>query len=296
MRAMHMKKNISGTGLLYAAALIFTMTSLSVKFASRYFSGLFVSSARFVIGAALCAGVLFIRKERPARLDRRSLVWVILRGFIGAISMVLSFVSIELTGPGRATLLGNTYPLFVGIFGALFFGEKLSVKTSASVLVCTLGAFFVVRDGSGASFAGDLAAIASAVTAGIAVNFVRRASAGGVDPFILYLSPCLFGLPLLAFAPLPAAPVGFAGVFFLVAVGVGAFVAQAFMAMGYKTVSAGQGSVIFYVETALTVALGLLLAGEVFTIRFLAGFILILAGLWINREKRPKAPAAAANS
>ena len=273
--------NIPGSLALYLSAALFSFTSLFVKLASPYYSGLFVSASRFAIGAALCLAVLFrryggIKPVKPA--------YLLMRGLFGSVSMIASYAAISLTGPGRAVLLSNTYPLFVAVFGALFFGEPFKPRTAASIAICTAGAFLVVRDGSGAALAGDLLALGSAILAGAAVNFVRRASQFD-NPFLIYLSPCLLGLPLFAFAPLPASSGGAAGLGFLLGVGLLAFLAQALMAYGYRSVPAAKGSVVFYGETALTVLLGALFAGESFTARFAAGFALILAGLWLNQSR-----------
>jgi drug/metabolite transporter (DMT)-like permease len=199
--------------------------------------------------------------------------------------MASTYAAIALTGPGRAALLSNIYPVFVPVFAALFFKERFNPKTLASLVVCSLGAVLVMRDGSGAALGGDLLALLSAVFAGVAVNFVRVASKTE-NPIIVYLSPCLFGLPILAFAPMPHAAVGAVAILLLLGVGVGAFFAQALMSQGYKSVPAGRGSVVFYWETALTVVLGFLLAGEHFNLRFAGGLALILAGLWWNRERK----------
>jgi drug/metabolite transporter (DMT)-like permease len=275
-----MKRLFSGQGALLFAATSFALTSLCVKFASRYYSGLFVSASRFVIGAALCAAMIAARKPR---FERSTLPMILLRGGLGVVSMVATYIAISLTGPGRATLLSNTYPIFVGISGALFFKEKMSPRIFASLLLCTIGTVFVVRDKSGASLAGDMVALVGAVTAGISVNIVRKASVAGVDPFILYLAPCVFGLGLFAVAPLPSGPGTPAGMLLLLGVGTGAFLAQALMTRGYKTVTANKGSISFYWETALTVALGAIFVGEKLNLLFLVGLCFILLGLWTNR-------------
>lgn len=280
-----MRRKPSGILALFLSATTFAFVTLLVKLASRSFPGYFVSGARFAIGIALCLAVL-ATAYRGTRPKKPRLV--VFRGLFGALSMIASYIAISLTGPGRATLLGNTYPLFVAVFGALFFGERLKPLTLASIAVCTAGAVLVMRDGSGAALSGDLLALASAVLAGVAVNFVRKASSGGENPFILYLSPCVFGLPVLFAAPPPTGPVGLAPVLFVIGVGVLSFVAQALMAVGYRSVPAGRGSVVFYWETALTVLLGFLLAGERLNLRFLAGLVVILGGLWLNRERTGK--------
>lgn len=284
---------VKGIAALYLSAFLFSFTSLFVKLSSAYYSGLFISVARFAIGAVLCVSVLLARYGglRPAKP-----FLVAMRGLVGSLSMAASYAAISLTGPGRAVLLANTYPLFVAVFGALFFGEAFAPKTLASAVLCTAGAALVVRDGSGAALAGDLLALGSAVLAGVAVNIVRKATQFE-NPFMLYLSPCVFGLALAAFAPMPAASGGPAGILLLLGVGGVAFLAQAFMAYGYRSVPAAKGSVVFYLETALTVLLGALFAGERFTARFVGGLALILAGLWLNQSRigtRRAAPPAGA--
>jgi S-adenosylmethionine uptake transporter len=262
-----------------------------VKLASPYYSGLFISASRFAIGVALCLFVLFRRYGgvKPVKPG-----YVALRGLFGSGSMILGYMAISLTGPGRAILLGNTYPLFVAIFGALFFGERFNARNLGSVAICTAGAILVVKDGSGAALSGDLLALAGAVLAGMAVNYVRKATQYD-NPFMIYLSPCLFGLPLFAFVPAPAQSGGAIGILLLLGVGVLGFAAQAIMAYGYRSVPAAKGSIVFYWETALTVLLGALFAGERFTFRFLAGFALLLAGLWLNQARaRARPPEGAA--
>lgn len=65
----------------------------------------------------------------------------------------------------------------------------------------------VMRDGSGASLLGEVIALGSALFAGVAINFVRRAAQHD-NPFMLYFSPCLFGLPLFVFVPRDAGRIG----------------------------------------------------------------------------------------
>jgi S-adenosylmethionine uptake transporter len=266
---------------LFSSALVFSLTNLFVKLAGTQFSGLFISGSRFVLGALLAAAVVLARRTR---LEKALLPTVILRGLFGSLSMILTYLAIGLTGPGRAVLLTNTYPVFVTIFGALLFRERTTKRIVASLALCVVGAVLVVRDGSGANLIGDLLALGGSVFAGLAVNYVRRASKAGVDPFLLYLSPSLFGLPILAFAVFPTTNPGPLPLFFLLSVGLGAFLAQILMAAGYRKVSAGRGSIVFFLETGLTVLLGALFAAEALTLRFGIGLLLIFAGIWWNRR------------
>lgn len=269
-----------GEPALYASVLIFSFVNLFVKIAGSHFSGFFVSGIRFAIGAVLAFIVVFTRKSWP---DKAQLPDIILRGLFGALAMIATYVAIALTGPGRATLLSNTYPLFVALFGVLLFKERASWRLAGSLALSMAGAVLVMRDGSSVNPLGDVVALAGAVFAGISVNYLRRASSRGVDPLVIYLSPCLFGLPVLAFASFPGTAPSAAAVVFLLAVGIGAFLAQALMTYGYRTVSASRGSVFFFAETGITVLLGALFAGETVTPRFGLGLSLIFAGVWMNR-------------
>jgi S-adenosylmethionine uptake transporter len=285
-----MRKKPAGILALFLSATVFAFVSLCVKLASQWFAGYFISGLRFVIGTVACLALLLWR-YKGVRV--RKPVFVLLRGLFGAASMIASYAAISMTGPGRATLLGNTYPLFVALFGAAFFGERFRARTLLSILVCTGGAVLVMRDGSGAALTGDLLALAGAVLAGLAVNCVRRASSAGENPFVLYLSPCLFGLPILAAAPLPVAAPGPVGILLVAFVGLGSFAAQALMSVGYRSVPAGKGSVVFYWETALTVLLGFLFGGEKPGLRFVAGLVVILCGLWLNMDRGRREKTAA---
>ncbi|MCX7023543.1 MAG: DMT family transporter [Spirochaetes bacterium] len=269
---------LGGIPRLYAAATMFAVTSVFVKLAAARLGGPMVSGVRFAVGILFCVVAIAVtgggfRPKRPGI--------VLLRGLFGAASMILAYVAIGLTGPGRATVLGNTYPILVAVIAALVFGERIRPATIVSLAACALGAFVVVRDGSGASMLGDLAAIGGAIFAGFAVNFVRRASATD-GPFMLYLAPCLFGLPALALGGgLSSAAIDPSGIWLALAAGVFAFCAQIMMALGYKLVPAGKGSVVFYFETALTMVFGVLL-GERPNARFFAGLAFIALGLAVN--------------
>lgn len=283
-------RRVGGYVSLYLSATIFAVVSLLVRWASEYASALFVSAARFAVGAVASLAILAfayrsIVPKNPALLA--------LRGLFGAVAMATAYAAIALSGPGRAIILGNTYPLFVALFGAAFFGERLRGRTLASLAFCIAGALLVARDGSGASLAGDLLALLSAVVTGVAINLVRKL-AMDENPFMIYLSPCLFGLPIFFLVPSGGAVSANAvGIALILAVGLGALVAQALMAHGYRSVSAGAGSVVFYWETVLTVALGALFAGENFNLRFAAGLAAILFGLRFNQGPLLKRKASA---
>jgi drug/metabolite transporter (DMT)-like permease len=103
---------------IFLSCLLFSITSVTVKYAGYRFSGSFISFARFTIGGVL-AFLLLLAIKKSIRL--RDPIALLLRGVLGASAMVTTYIAIQMTGSGHATLLSDTYPVFTAIFGCLFF-------------------------------------------------------------------------------------------------------------------------------------------------------------------------------
>lgn len=273
---------------MVAAAALFALTTTMVKLASGVNSVFFISALRFLVGGAASLAVLAYLRKGVRILNRRD--WA-LRGIYGAASMTFMYLAIGMTSGGRASMLANTYPVFVALFGRLFFGERARRSAPLALLLCTAGSVLVFNDGAGYSPLGDLFALVSAVFAGLAINHLKRARATE-DPVTLYLSPCLFGLPVAAAMALgkPVDPSAGA-VLLVVALGLVVFLAQVLMTWAYRFVSAARGSRVFYLETVFAVAMGGFI-GERLTAAFFAGAGLIMAGLWLDTRMAGAAAAA----
>jgi len=260
------------------SALLFAINSILVKIISTNFSGSFISLLRFIIGIIL--GYFFLRFSHvPIKVyDKKS--WT-LRGLFGALGMITMYVSISMTSSGRATLLSNTYPIFVAIFGFLFFKESISIFSISSLVLCICGASFILWDGSHYAKLGDAIALISGITGGLAIIYLKKGSA--VDhPIIIYLSTCIFGLILFPFTLNEWKNLTFQSFLLIVLNSTIAFIAQAFMTYGYRYTTAVKGSIISYFGIPLTLIFSYFFVGEVFKPKFFAGIILILAGLFLT--------------
>jgi len=286
--------SIHGMAALLAAALLFATTTTLVRLASNSLSGYFISMVRFAVGAVLSIAWL-VASRRGIRIINKS-DWF-LRGLYGAISMTLSYMAISRTSGGRATMLSNTYPIFVALFGRLFFGQRLLPTAIPALVLCTAGSVIILNDGSGYAMSGDAMALLSAVFAGLAINHLKRARVTD-DPVSLYLSPCIFGLPVvisltLGTGSVPVAP-HVASIAMAVGLGVIVFGAQVLMTWGYKYVNAASGSRIFYLEIIFAVILGALI-GERLKPAFFVGAGVIMAALsldWFVILRGPRAGQA----
>lgn len=281
-----MNKKNSSYWILCVASLLLALNAVVVKIAAGTFSGPFISSFRFLLGIGFVSASLLVFKQGFRIHNKRS--WI-MRGIWGAASMIAYYQAIQLTSSGRATLLLNTYPLFVAILGFLIFKEKIMKYTIISLLFCTAGVLFVLHDGSDYNIWGDLIALGGSIAAGFAVQFVKK-SRETDNSFIIYLSPCLFGLSILPLTFREFVRIDFHGFFLLLAVALLSFLAQSLSAYGYKAISASKGSVVFFLQTALAIVFSIFI-DEKLSARFFVGLGLIVVGLAIHNYKTIKSPA-----
>jgi len=275
-----MNKKTLSYGMLYLASVLLALAAVIVKIAARTFSGLFIATFRFLIGIVLISAALLWLKKGFHVYNKKA--WI-LRGIWGSISMVAYYRAIQLTSSGRATLLVNTYPLFVAILGFLIFKEKITRGTILGLAFCTAGILFVLNDGSHYDVFGDLIALGSGLAAGFAVHYVKICRETD-NSIVIYLSPCLLGLVLLPATYREFRNIRLEGFVLLFLIGLLTFLAQSLMAYGYKEISASRGSVVFFLQTALAIVFSIFV-DERLSVRFFAGLGLIIIGLALNNYR-----------
>ena len=277
--------------MLYLSAVLFAVNSVIVKIAAQTYSGLFISSIRFLFGIFLTIIAIRLSGQKFRIINKK--YWI-LRGIAGAIAMICFYVAIHLTSSGRTALLEKIYPIFVTIFSYLLYREKITKNIIFSLILCTIGVFFILYDGSEYYLIGDLIALCAGIAASFAIIFIKKARETD-SSLMIYLSPCIFGMITLPFTFGEFTEITPNGFIFLFLIGILTFVAQVMMAYGYKEVPASKGSIIFYLETILTIFLSLMIVDEIITTRFIIGCTLVILGLLINNSPkwfRIKAEAA----
>ena len=273
------KEETKGEITILISNIFFAITAILVKLVPGIFDGFFISFIRFIVGIILC--VLFIKFLKSGFKVHGKIFWI-LRGFCGAGAMILYFVSIQMTSSGRATLLTNTFPIFVALFGFLFFKEKVRLYNIISIILCIIGIFLVFYDGSKYPLTGDILGLIAAIMAGFAVIFLKGLREKN-NSIIIYLPVCLFGLLLTSFSAGQIVSVNIPILIILITTGVAAFFAQIFMTYGFKFVSSTRGSIITFSKIPMTIVLSFFV-GEEFKFKFIIGTILIIIGLVVNRK------------
>lgn len=270
------EKNMRGAGLaaVVASAACFAGMAALVKLLSAEYDGIFMSFGRFVVGAILASATIAIRGSGFAVRDPKDVVW---RGIYGSVGMVLYFVSIQLSGAGRGSVLNTTYPLFSILLGALFFKERLGRRSIAGAFVCFAGVTLIFWDSSSPSLLGDCIGLASGLIAGVSIQYTKRARRNN-GPEIVYLAVCASGI-LVTFWTAPAAlSLDLRSALILLASAILGYAGQITLTWGVKYMDASEAGIVSFLKIPLAIGLGLFL-GEGLSLRFAAGTIIVIAGL-----------------
>ena len=90
-----MNDRMKGFPLLYLSSLLFAVSAVAVKEASRYYNSFLVSGIRFLIGAVFCVFILILSAGEVKAVSRKI---VFLRGLFGFAAMGLYYFSISHQG------------------------------------------------------------------------------------------------------------------------------------------------------------------------------------------------------
>ncbi len=274
-------ENDTASALFYIhlSNVFFAAAALFISALSGAFSGYFTSFARFAIGAALgFAHLALIGK--PFKINR---FWPwIGRGVFGSLAMTLYYVSIELGTAGRASLLNNTFPIFVAVISIFVLREAVRPVTVAGILLAFTGVAFVLADGSAASFTADALGLASGVLGGISYHFNKRATRTE-NPIVIYLSVCLVGMAFNAFSVGEAARLQPVSAAFIALAALAAYFAQVSVTIGLAKIDTTAGSVHTFAKIPLTIVGGILLFGNPAKPAFILGTVLLAAGILLDK-------------
>ncbi len=135
-------------------------------------------SARSTLAALALIVMNFIRDRKNAfKVDLKSLLIIALTGFISlTLNNMCYFTSIERSGMSVAAVLMYTAPIFVMIFSAIFFKEKITRKKVAALIITFAGCILVslTSEKNPADNIGILCGLASGFTYGLYSIFMRN--------------------------------------------------------------------------------------------------------------------------
>lgn len=274
------------TGYLYLIVVFIIWGSLYAvsKYAMAEIPPFTVLLFRYLIGAA----ALFfpVRKIGFPQIQKGHFKYFLGIGVLGyTVSIGLQLIGTKMMDASLASLISSMNPVAMIVMAAVFLREKLTVQKAASLIVSISGVYVILGGGRGSVRASGAAALIGAVLLWSAASILIRKISGDYDPvltaFYGMLIAILFTLPA-SLAELHDNPCTFTvpGVLSLIYLGVVCTaLAHTLWNKSLSMLDAGTCSMFFPLQPLTSAVMGILFLGEKITANYMAGAVLISAGI-----------------
>jgi len=255
---------------------------------------------RFTIATACLLAFVRAREGGLPRLDRRSLLGVLLLGATGVFAYnAFFFTGLASVPAGRAAVIIAANPIGIALGAALFFGEGVTGRQALGIALSVAGAAEVIGHGAPLSlFASGLtpgdAAILGCVVSWSAYSLLGKAVMSRVSPLgavtwsslagtLLLLPPALVeGLAPAAYPWSAWMAAAYLGVF-------GTVLGFTWFYEGILAVGPSRAGVFINLVPVSAVIMAWFVLDEPVDLSLLAGGGLVLAGVWLTNTARKPA-------
>jgi len=218
--------------------------------------------------------------------------WLFLRGLVGAIALVLYFITIQLIPLATAVTIQFITPIFTTIIGIFLNKERVAPIQWLFFLVAFGGIVMIQGFDERVTLQVMIIGVVAAFFAGMAYNVIRRLKTGEHPLVIIFYFP-LVTMPLTggysAFNWVQ--PSGIAWLYLLL-VGVLTQIAQYYMTRAYQEEELNKVASVSYTGIILALIFVWVIFGETFNLQTYAGMIIVLSGvvlnLWYKQYRMPK--------
>lgn len=267
------------------STLFFAMMNSMVKYLADYgaFQLVFFRS----LGTLVFSMSFLLYRKIPIFGNQTKLLF--LRGFTGASSMVLFFLALQFMTLGSAVTLRYTAPLFVALLTVMFMGEKIKFIQWIFFAISFAGVVLVKGFDATVNFFGLTIIILSSITS--AITYILISKIGSKDHYMVIINYFMLMATLTgAFGCLFEwkTPQGIAWFYFIL-LGITGLIAQVLMTKAFQIGPAHTIAPFKFVEVIFSLAFGVLVFLDVYTLYSLLGMGMIILGLVLNaRYKKVK--------
>lgn len=292
-----LKRNEENLGILLMvmACAFFCAMACLVKLVS-HIDSVKIGLSRFVVGLCILTAAAVMGKIK-LRFNNKRLLFV--RGLLGGIGIILTYLAIIKLGVSKGMVLVATYPVFAYIFSVIVIKERPSFPSAAAVVTAFVGIYIVMTGNNGTAgfWSGfgvyEILAVSVGLLGGLVIVTIRKLHETD-SSYSIYFSQCAIGF-CLAVAPsrLWAASIKSGELMILLFIGVLATIGQLMMTQSYKHLPVRKGAVLGMLEPLFCYIAGVIIFGEFFSVTAAFGSLLIIGScvavvLLDGREKTDK--------
>lgn len=272
-------------------------TFIAAKPVSQELDPYTAAFSRFLMASLVLSALVINQEGRIPGLKGRQIMAVVLLGLTGIFSYnVLFFSALQTAEAGRAALIIASNPVFIALFSALLFRERIRPLRAGGILLSIMGAMIVISHGDmemilqGGLGQSDIYLL-GCVFSWVAYTLIGKRVMMGLDPLAAVAYSCIAGTLLLLF---PALGEGMAGGLF--AVSPVALISLVYLALfgtvlafvwfyrGVHEIGAVRAGLFINLVPVSAVTLGVLILGEEPGISLLIGGGMILIGLLLTNR------------
>lgn len=274
-----------GLTMMLLASLLFALMSTFVYAASRTqppVAAAVVSFIRVTVNMSLLLITAAITGGLGALFgDRRPSLW--LRGFFGAVSLVLSFSSIQRIGPGESAFLSASSGIFVAAMAPWVLAQRNTPGRWMAILGALYGLFLLLQpEAIEPDLIGRLMGLGSGFLAALAYLMIAKAGRTNTPQTIVFYF-CLVAMMVHACWFMWRGfelPVGRAAWGWVLAAGLTGSIAQIFLTRAYQLAPAALVSAVGYSAPVLSLLLGVVLFGRIPGEQaILGGALIVMSGV-----------------
>lgn len=291
---------------LILTAVFWGGTFVAARVAAQHVDPFSASFLRFFIASLFLAAL--IRKREPDfwRLRKEELVPYLLLGMTGVLAYnVFFFLGMKTVPAGRASLIIANNPIFIALFSALIFRERLRPWNVAGVFLSLAGAVVVISRGNLAgltAFAGvgwGELCILGCVASWVSYSLIGKAAMSRISPLRAVTGSCLTGTAALLIpallsglpSSLPEYPLpAWSALFFLGFFGT--VLGFIWYYEGIRSIGPSRASVFINFVPLSGVILGALILDEAIDETVMLGALLIIGGVMLTNWRRQRAAGA----
>ena len=284
MTALAGVTRLPGLALMGFSALSFSIMAAAIKLVAH--DGL--PSSEIVFFRGLLCSVLTIAALRADRSPilgtRRGLL--VLRGLFGFAGLYLYCEALGLLELPDAMALQYTHPIFAAVFAAIFLREKMPKGSGIAMAICAAGALVILDPFGTGPLTGNLIALASGVSAGLAYTVVRSLSrTESALTIMLSFHLAAFFIGGVWMLPEFVWPEGVQWAW-LVVIALVSQAGQWFLTHGLRKEKAGPATTVGYTAIAFGAVWSYLFFDEAIGWKVVVGTVLMVLGLAVLSRRR----------
>lgn len=239
--------------------------------------------------ATLILGIIMALRKESFYLKFQEIPMMIGLGVLFALSSVLLFESYRYMDVGLASTLLFIEPVFIAIMLWLFFKERVSIMTIVSIALCLCGVTFLCNPGVGAhvTATGAILVILSSLSYAIYMVMVNKSRLQRLSVFTLTFYSLLFGMTVFMIQlnfftelqPIPSDTIAWT-----CTIGLSIFptiVSLMTVAVSIHYVGSVAVSILGALEPITGLLFGVILFGEILTVKAVAGILLIIGAVMV---------------